>query len=353
MVIYRGCHFYRVVQSKMNNNPKDKLNRIKINTETLESAPWFEGVADDIRAAQKSGDTDDPVDFYVYAPFAIRLAHVFIRKGLSANAATLMSLFIGITGGILLYPQNRWINLIGILFELFATVLDCCDGQIARLTHTSSQLGRVLDGSTDILVFLTMYISIGCRMMNEPMPFTGGNWSFWIWIPFFLMMVCHAGQARMGDYYRGMHLYFLKGSSSANLSRSKDIREEIATLPGDSPLYLRVYLSVYLIYTRLQENRVPRSQHLLDLTEKYGIPAEVSDAYITQSRRYIQLTNVLTYNVRAYTLFILLLLQIHVFYIPFVLLILEAVKFFMVAKYEAIAESLTEKFSSAVQKETV
>ena len=337
----------------MNTDQKDKRNRIRIKAEPLENGAWFGNVADDIRSAQKSGDTDDLVDLFVYDPLAIRVAHVFTRHGWSANTATLLSLFIGIGGSFLLFPQNRWINLLGILCEICATILDCCDGQIARLTHTSSQLGRVLDGSTDILVFLSMYISVGCRMMHEPMPFTGENWSAWIWIPFFLMMLCHAGQARMGDYYRGLHLYFLKGSCSADLSRSKNIREEIDQLPEGSPLYLRAYLSVYLIYTRLQEIRVPRSQRLLDLTEEYGIPEEVSEAYITQSRRYIQLTNVLTYNVRAYTLFILLLLQIHVFYIPFVLLILEAVKLFMTAKYEGIAEDTAQKLSSLKQKETV
>ena len=100
---------------------------------------------------------------------------------------------------------------------------------------------------------------------------------------------------------------------------------------------------------------MPRSQRLLNLTEECSdsVKEEIGKAYIPQSRRYIQLTNVLTYNVRAYTLFILLLLQIHAFYIPFVLLILEAVKIFMVAKYESIAEALTEKFSSEKQKETV
>ena len=49
----------------------------------------------------------------------------------------------------------------------------------------------------------------------------------------------------------------------------------------------------------------------------------------------------------------LLLLQSHVFYIPFVLLILEAVKFFMTARYETIAEDVAEMFSSQRQKETV
>ena len=328
----------------MDHNPEEIKKKIvekavAIKTNVLET--------EEEKASRKSGDTDDPIDVIFYHPFSIKLAHGFIRAGISANAVTLMSLFVGIIGAILFYPQNKWINLIGIFVVIFAAVLDCCDGQVARLTHTSSQLGRVLDGTVDITGFLAIYIALGLRMMKENIPFTETPWSFWIWIVIVVAMLCHAGQARIADYYRGLHLYFLNGSNRANLTRSKDLKSELDSLSKENPFYEKLYRRFYLIYTRDQERITPNAQRLLDAMEKREYDAEaLSSDYVTQSRKYIQLTNTLTYNVRTYALFILLMLGLHAFFFPFVIVILEAVRLFMIKKYEAIADNVYERFFS-------
>ena len=330
----------------MNANQKEKKHRIKVSMKALAHSPWFERVADDIKASSKSDDTDDPVDVIVYNPISIRLAHRFIKAGWSANAVTCLSLFFGVSGSVLFYPQNRWLNLLGIAFEVFALILDFCDGQIARLTHTSSQLGRVLDGTVDITNFLAVYIAIGCRMMKETIPFTDTEWSWYIWILLFAAMYCHASQARMADYYRGLHLFFLNGDNSSNLTRAKNIRKELTDAPKGTPLYEKVYRFFYLIYTVDQEKHTPRAQRLLDSIEEKGghISEELAEAYISQSRRYIQITNALTYHIRACTLFILLMLRLHAFYFPLVIVVLEAVKWYMVIRYERIAKNVYERF---------
>ena len=332
----------------MNNTLKDGKHRIKISMKALLHSPWFERVADDIKASCKSDDTDDPVDVIVYNPISIRLAHRFIRWGWSANAVTCLSLLFGVSGSLLFYPQNRLLNLLGIFMEVFALILDFCDGQIARLTHTSSQLGRVLDGTVDITNFLAVYIVLGLRMMKETIPFIGEPWSFWIWLILLVTMYCHASQARMADYYRGLHLFFLNGRNSSNLTRTKTLRKELTDAPKGTPFYEKAYRFFYLIYTNDQEKHTPRAQRLLDALEERGgeISEEMAEVYISQSRRYIQLTNTLTYHIRACTLFILLLLRLHAFYFPLVVIVLEAVKWFMIVKYERIAKDGYKRFCS-------
>ena len=325
--------------------PENKENKIELGIEALKHNEWYESVAEDIKASRKSDDTDDPLDELLFHPASIRLAHVFIRHGVSANAVTLLSLLFGVSGSLLFFPQNRWITLAGIVCEIIAAILDNCDGQIARLTHTCSQFGRVLDGMTDITNFLAVYIVIGIRMTAETIPFTNTAWSFYIWPLLLLAMLCHAGQARMADYYRGLHLYFLEGSDSSTLARSRDLKAELAALPKGSPLYERVYRLFYLIYTKDQERHTPRAQRLLSAIEaKGGAAPELAEAYVVRSRRYIQLTNVLTYNIRAFSLYILLLLGLHAFYFPLVIVLLEAVKWYMIMKYEGIAEDVRTEY---------
>ena len=314
--------------------------------EAWEKTPLLKDTAAQIKAARKSRDTDDPVDLILYDPFAIRLTGLFIKAGWSANAVTVTSLAAGVIGSLFFYPQNRWINLIGIVIVIFAAVLDCCDGQVARLTHTSSEFGRILDGMVDIVNFLAIYIVLGLRMMKEPIPFTETPWSFWIWIVAFVTMLCHASQARIADYYRGLHLFFLEGSNPAYLTRADKLEAELKALPKDTPLYRRIYRRLYLIYTRNQERSTPRAQRLLAALEERGsIPEGLAEEYCAQSRGYVKLATVaLTYNIRTWTLFILLMLNLHPYYFPFVILLLEAVRILIIVRYEGIAKRIYAKY---------
>ena len=304
--------------------------------------------AEALQAAQKCGETDDPLEILLYGGISIRMTHGFIKLGFSANAVTFLSLFFGIAGGALFYPSNIWLNLLGMVLVITAAIFDCCDGQVARLTGTSSQLGRVLDGLADIINYAAIYIALGFRMMQENIPFTQSPWSFYIWIVLVVTMLCHASQARMADYYKGVHLFFLKGSDTSALGRSKAIQAELAALPGDSPFFERFYRHFYLDYAKKQEKSTPRAQRLLDAVEAGGgVPApDLAEDYLDQSRRYIQMTNILTYNVRTYILFAMLLLGMHPFYFLFVILVLEAVKYLMISRYERIAGEVYQRHFS-------
>lgn len=297
--------------------------------------------AEDIIASRKSGDTEDPIDVYLYDPIAIRLTHGFIKAGWSANAVTVTSLIVGVAGSIFFYPRNIWLNLVGVVLELFAYTLDCCDGQIARLTHTGSELGRVLDGAVDSLNYIAIYLVLGLRMMKENIPFTDTPWSFWVWILLLAAGLCHSSQARMADYYRGLHLFFLKGRDRSALARSRDLKAELAALPADAPFYSRIYRKMYLNYTLNQEKHTPKAQRLLRALEREeAVPENISQTYVSRSRSYIQLTNLLAYNIRSFVLYAMILLGIHVFFFPLVILVLEGIKRYMISKYEGIAEDL-------------
>ena len=305
-------------------------------------------VARAIQAARKSGGVDDPLEVILYDPLAIRLSHGFIRLGISANAVTLLSLFFGIGGSLLFYTSNRWINLLGMALVLFSAILDCCDGQVARLTGTSSQLGRVLDGAADFLNYLAIYLVLGLRLMGEPIPFTDTPWSFYIWPLLLLAMLCHSGQARIADYYKGLHLYFLKGEDRTSLARSRDLQAELEALPREASAFERIYRRFYLNYTRQQEKATPKAQRLLKAMDgaEAQVRREISQAYVSESKDHIYLTNLLVYNIRTFVLFAMLLLGTHAFYPLLVILLLEGIKILMIRCYEAVADLDYKRFTA-------
>ena len=324
-------------------------NHIDLHGKLQNAAARAQKFREDIQASRKSSETDDPFDVFVYDPLAIRLTSLFIKMKWSPNAVTLSSLVFGVAGAGFLYPQKVGLNLLGVALIIFAAVLDCSDGQVARLCHSGTPFGRVLDGAVDMLNYLAIYLTLGFRLMNEYVPLTATvtiHLSWYIWIVIVLAIACHAGQARKADYYRGLHLYFLNGSNNNYLARSKDLRKELAALPeGSSPLK-RVYLKIYLLYTSIQEKGAKHTQHLLDRIDENGgvIPEWLAECYIDQSRKVIQITNTLGFNLRTYILFLLLLFGKEVFWFLFVCVVLEGLKYAMMLRYETVAGRICAEF---------
>lgn len=300
---------------------------------------------EDLHSSRKSDDTDDLVDKYFHEPMALYLTRLFIRLDFSPNTVTLLSMLFGVSGGLLFYPQNRWLNLLGVLLQIFAAILDCSDGQVARMTGKKSELGRVLDGIVDGLNFAAVYAALGFRMMREAIPFTGGVlWGLWIWpVLLFCGVVSHSSQARMADYYRIVHLFFKSGK---DLARSSEIREELQASRESREWWSAGWQRFYLEYTKMQERSTPKLQRLLSaICDNEGtIPYGADTAYTEQSHKIIQMTNLLTFSLRAYLLYILVLTGQHAFYFPFVILVMGLMKHDMIRRYERIAEDVYTRF---------
>lgn len=97
------------------------------------------------------------LDYYVYRRLAALLVPGLIKIKASPNQITTLSLIAGLIGAGLVY-KNHFV--IGALWCFFAIVLDCCDGQVARLTGQSSPIGRVLDGFFDFIWVLFLWMGI-------------------------------------------------------------------------------------------------------------------------------------------------------------------------------------------------
>lgn len=58
----------------------------------------------------------------------------------------------------------------------FANILDCVDGQLARLTGIKSAIGRILDGFAGDIWFASIYVGFALRLSHEY-----GTYWFLLW----------------------------------------------------------------------------------------------------------------------------------------------------------------------------
>src|SRR5207253_287289 len=74
-----------------------------------------------------------------------RLSSLLVQTSVTPNALTLLSLVLALAGAALLsLPDPLW-SAGGALLFLVSTVLDGCDGEVARLKHKTSARGARLD----------------------------------------------------------------------------------------------------------------------------------------------------------------------------------------------------------------
>jgi len=108
----------------------------------------------------KPPEVEELVDEWIHRPLARQLVKLLARTPITPNQVTLLSAVVGIAaGGILGASATRpgWRLLAGgLLFG--SVVLDCCDGQLARLKGISSTTGAILDGVSDYFVGIAMGI---------------------------------------------------------------------------------------------------------------------------------------------------------------------------------------------------
>lgn len=95
--------------------------------------------------------------------FSRTLTRILLPTGISPNLVTLVSMTIGIVGGCCFAASTPTMAMIGAVLFLASTIIDGCDGEIARLTFRESTFGARLDILGDNLVHLFLFggIAVG------------------------------------------------------------------------------------------------------------------------------------------------------------------------------------------------
>ncbi|MDE6438199.1 MAG: CDP-alcohol phosphatidyltransferase family protein, partial [Muribaculaceae bacterium] len=129
------------------------------------------------RASLKSMDTEEHIDLAFYRPIGYAWACLARRLGVTPNAITIASIFLGIGAGVMMYFTPLWMNVIGMLLLVWANSFDSADGQLARMTRQYSRLGRILDGLSGDIWFACIYVAICLREIHTSQFFIDHNWS--------------------------------------------------------------------------------------------------------------------------------------------------------------------------------
>lgn len=302
-----------------------------------------------LKSSFKSDDTEEWLDVHFNRPIGLCWALFFKKIHVHPNTVTVLSMILGAAAGVMFYYTDVVHNLLGVLLLMLANFYDSADGQLARITNQRTRLGRMLDGLGGDVWFYSIYLCVCLRLTPQYVPFTSIEWGVWIWlVAAFSGLICHSRQSALADYYRNIHLFFLKGTEGSELDNSVQQRELLASIPRKGNFWYHAFIWGYGNYCVGQERRTPEFQTFMAKVKSADASTyayqQMRDEFLAGSRPLMKYTNILTFNVRAITLYISCLIDMPWIYFLVEIIIMNFLYVRMRSRHEQLCRGLRLKY---------
>ncbi len=122
--------------------------------------------------------TGGPVAKYINKRFSLPASILLSKMWASPNVITAINIVIGVFSGVFAADGHRYdVILLGAVLFQIASIVDGCDGEVAKLTFRSSKFGQYIDSLSDNLSlgsFMTGLIAGYWRSTHNPTAFYVG-----------------------------------------------------------------------------------------------------------------------------------------------------------------------------------
>jgi 1L-myo-inositol 1-phosphate cytidylyltransferase / CDP-L-myo-inositol myo-inositolphosphotransferase len=161
-------------------------------------------------------DTDGFMARNVERPISLRIARRLASTGITPNQITLLSVGVGLCGALFFLSAHWLWQTVGALLFLAHSILDGCDGELARLRFQESRFGGIIDYWGDNVVHIAVF---ACMAIG---------WSLSIGASWPLLLGAAAALGNLGSawfvYWRMMH----------TKKETGPLFTSVATVPGQT-----------------------------------------------------------------------------------------------------------------------
>lgn len=202
------------------------------------------GIIKEYKASLKSYDVEEILDLLIYRPISFIIVKLVYKFPITPNQISLLSMFFGVAAGVFFAFD---FYLYGAIILFISNVFDCVDGQLARLKHNGTKIGRIIDGAIDYVTGASVFIGLGISLAGN-----SGDY-FVTWIVVILTAVSRIFQNFFFDYYRNEYLSYVY-NKVANLEDEikefKDEKKRLESVKGKK--FEKLLIDIYIKYSKLQ-----------------------------------------------------------------------------------------------------
>jgi 1L-myo-inositol 1-phosphate cytidylyltransferase / CDP-L-myo-inositol myo-inositolphosphotransferase len=121
-------------------------------------------------------DTDGFMARHVERPISLRISRLLAPTAITPNQMSLISVVVGLCGGPFFLSERPPLQTVGALLFLAHSILDGCDGELARLKFEESRWGGVLDFWGDNVVHVVIFACMGVGWSLA----ASASWPLWL-----------------------------------------------------------------------------------------------------------------------------------------------------------------------------
>lgn len=286
-------------------------------------------------SVKRTNEIEEFTNLYIIHPISGWLVPKFAALKVTPNMVSLVGMVFGILAGVAYFHyQAPYMALAGFTGMILWHIMDGADGQLARLTKSYSEIGKILDGVCDYVTFISVYVGIGLALSAQMSPD--------VWYIVIGAGLLHAVQSSAYELQRGEYDYWGHGKDSAELP---EIKQMIADLEGKS--FLAFTMSqLHIGYVRMQRrtsgiNSTFR-QNLREALEKNPDKADdIRSLYREVFASGVNTWSIMCANYRTIAIFIACVLAMPIYFFWFEIAILTPALILLVQKQRLLNQLFT------------
>jgi phosphatidylglycerophosphate synthase len=228
-----------------------------IETDQIISELKIEGMSlvGEYKKSLKMTEVEEVIDMVFYRPLAFLLVELVYPTRITPDHLSIAAIIMGIAGGFAYAFGLQLSCVIGALFYLLFNILDCSDGQLARLKKNGTSVGRLIDGFADYLATVAIYVGIAIGYSNNP-----EQPSFMlIWLS--LAGISTIIQESLVDYYRTRFLDIVLKRKNTFEEGIEEYKKEYESIKNQKGKWLhKIIIYIYLIYSNIQRKLAARKK---------------------------------------------------------------------------------------------
>jgi hypothetical protein len=199
---------------------------------------------DEYRKSLKMPEAEEVFDLLFYRPIAFGFVKIVYRLPVTPNQVTFLSMACGLIAAHEFSLGNASAFLWAAVWYAIANVLDCADGQLARLQKSGTVFGRLVDGLADYITSIAIFggIGIGLQMTGFP------NWALVA-----AAMLSSALHAMFFDHYQGEFISTVRGEKNFLEREYNQFSAELARARNERNHIVAIILLLYIKYLDAQK----------------------------------------------------------------------------------------------------
>jgi phosphatidylglycerophosphate synthase len=202
---------------------------------------------EEYKKSLKMGEAEEILDLIFYRPIALGFVKLVYRLPMTPNQVTYLSLLAGLACAYYFSQGTPEQFAVAGIWYAIANMLDCADGQLARLQNSGTPLGRLVDGVVDWIISVAIFIGLGIGLAAQ----TGEPIVWYLVVAGGLTSAIHS---ILFDYYQQDYIAKVRGQKSYLTREIEKIETELQKGNHTKNGTLRrIPLHIYLNYLRIQQ----------------------------------------------------------------------------------------------------